>query len=324
MTSVRVSATAALLLVMTAGRLVGQAPPPPPPPPPSTVIGIVTAAPPPGVAVPAPPAPIDPSAPLPSFEVASVKKLPKGAPVTTTGSRSPGGGRITILNYPLRSTIMMAWAIRDYQVIGGESWLTTDRFTINGKAETNAPRDQLLLMLRSLLVERFNLKYHAEKRELPIYALVLAGSEWKPSARMKAVDCSAARNTPLPAGPIRPETMPCLGSMMSSPSGLRATGMTMTSFASLLGSLGGLGTVHDRTGLTGTYNIELDSSILSSRLAALSSSALVASGSENLLPSLGDGPSLGSALQDIGLKLERRREPIDALVIDSVSQPDDD
>ncbi|HEX5110058.1 MAG TPA: TIGR03435 family protein [Vicinamibacterales bacterium] len=323
MTTFRVSATAALLLALTAGRLVGQAPPPPPPPP-AAVISVVTAPPPAGATVPVPPAPIDPSAPLPSFEVASVKKLPKGATITSTGSRSPGGGRITILNYPLRSTIMMAWGIRDYQVIGGESWLTTDRFTINGKAETNAPRDQLLLMLRSLLVERFNLKYHAEKRELPIYALVLAGSEWKPSARMKAVDCSAARNAPLPTGPIRPETMPCLGSMMSSTSGLRATGMTMASFASLLGSFGGLGTVHDRTGLTGTYNIELDSSILSSRFAALSSSALVSSGSENLLPSLGDGPSLGSALQDIGLKLERRREPIDALVIDSVSQPDED
>src|SRR4029453_12221524 len=133
-----------------AGRdLIGQAPPPPPPPPPTAVLSVTTAPPAAGTAVPPPPAPIDPAAPLPSFEVASVKKLPKGAPVTTTGSRSPGGGRFTVMNYPLRSIIMMAWAIRDYQVIGGESWLTTDRFTINAKAETNVPRDQLLLMLRS-------------------------------------------------------------------------------------------------------------------------------------------------------------------------------
>lgn len=311
--------------LLTGRNLTGQAPPPPPPPPPS-VVSITTTAPPPGAtALPAPPAPIDPSAPLPSFEVASVKKLAKGATVTTSGSRIPGGGRITLMNLPLRSIIMLAWGIRDYQVIGGPGWLITDRFSVNAKAEANAPRDQLLLMLRALLVERFNLTYRAEKRELPVYVLLVAGTEWKPSARMKPVDCTAGRGaTPTPpSGPIRLESMPCSGGMMLSTSFIRATGTTMANFASMLGSLGGLGTVHDRTELKGTYTIELEANILLSRLNASLPSASLSS--ENLLPtSLGDGPSLGSALQDIGLKLERRREPTDSLVIDSVSQPDDD
>jgi uncharacterized protein (TIGR03435 family) len=312
---------------LLAGRaLIGQAPPPPPPPPPPAVAG-ATARPAAGPVVPPPPAPIDPAAPLPSFEVASVKKLPKGAPVTTTGSRTPGGGRFTVMNYPLRSIIMMAWAIRDYQVIGGESWLTTDRFTINAKAETNAPRDQLLLMLRALLVERFNLKYHAEKRELPVYVLLVAGNEWKPSARMKPVDCSAGRGAvPQPGAPIRLDAMPpCSGGTMLSTNMIRSTNTTMANFASILGSLGNLGTVHDRTGLTGNYTIELEASILLNRLNASLPSAALSSENQNLLPtSLGDGPSLGSALKDIGLKLERRQEPTDSLVIESVSQPDDD
>ena len=216
--SPRRGTAAILVLCLLAGRgLSGQAPPPPPPP--SAVIGIVTGAPPAGATLPAPPAPIDPSAPLPSFEVASVKKLPKGATVTTSGSRNPGGGRISLMNLPLRSIIMMAWAIRDYQVIGGPAWLTTDRFSINAKAETNVPRDQLLLMLRALLVERFNLKYRAEKRELPVYVLLVAGSEWKPSAHMKPVDCTAGRGaTPTPpSGPIRLDSMPCSGGCLRCP-----------------------------------------------------------------------------------------------------------
>jgi uncharacterized protein (TIGR03435 family) len=95
----------------------------------------------------------------------------------------------------------------------------------------------------------------------------------------------------------------------------------MTNFVSLLGSLGGLGTIHDRTGLTGTYYIELDASP-TALLRSLSASQITSS--DNLLPTVGDGRSLSSAVQDLGLKLERRREPVDVLVIDSVSQPDED
>jgi uncharacterized protein (TIGR03435 family) len=198
--------------------------------------------------------------------------------------------------------------------------MTSDRFTINAKAEDNAPRDQLLLMIRRVLAERFQLKYHGETREMPAYVLVTAEPEWKPNDRMRPVDCTAGRGAaPPPAGPIRPETMPCGGTMLST-AGIQARGVTMASFVSLIGSLGGLGTVHDRTGLTGTYHIELDAS----PTALIRSLSAQLATSDNLLPSLGDGPSLATAVQDLGLKLERRREAVDVLVIDSVSQPDED
>jgi len=81
--------------------------------------------------VPPPLVPPDPSIPLPSFEVASVKKLTK--PPTSSGSRS-GPGRMVYTNVPLRTLMMQAWGIRDYQIIGGAGWGKNDRFVIIGTA----------------------------------------------------------------------------------------------------------------------------------------------------------------------------------------------
>jgi len=89
--------------------------------------------------------------------------------------------------------------------------------------------------------------------------------------------------------------------------------------ASLLGSLAGLGQVQDRTGLKGTYRFTLDSSVIDSRL-----NASLQSTGDSLLPNVSSGGSIGSSIQDLGLKLERRKEPVDVLVIESVSQPDED
>ena len=88
------------------------------------------------------------------------------------------------------------------------------------------------------------------------------------------------------------------------------TGTTST-LASLLGSLGGLGQVQDRTGLTGTYRFSLDSSVIEGRL-----SASLPSTGDSLLPNVSSGGSIASAVQDLGLKLERRKEPVDVLVIE--------
>jgi uncharacterized protein (TIGR03435 family) len=257
---------------------------------------------------------------LPQFEVGSVKKF-EGR-VTSTALRTPGGGRITIVNLPLRTIIMQAWGgLRDYQMSGGPGWLTTDRFTINAKAQDNAPRDQVMLMLRALLVERFQLKYRVETREMQAYVLTTAEPEWEPTSRMRPVDCTAGRGATPPAGPVRIDQMPC-GGMNLGTAGFVGRGITMTNFASLLGSLGGLGVIHDRTGLTGTYHLELD--ISPTALFRSLSSTLNPSSPDNLLPTLGDGRSLSSAVQDLGLKLDRRREPVEVLVIESVSQPDAD
>jgi len=263
---------------------------------------------------------------LPRFEVESVKKL-EGGRVTSMALRTPGGGRVTLLNLPLRTIITQAWGgLRDYQ-LGGitPSWMTTDRFTINAKAETNAPRDQVMLMLRAVLVDRFKLKYHVEKKEMQAYVLTTAEAEWKPTARMKPVDCTNAK--PLPtSGPVRPEQMVCAGGLTSlGTNGLQMRGVTMANFVSLIGSLGQLGVVHDKTGLTGTYTIDLDASP-TALLRSLSSSIALANpnSAENLLPNVAEGRSLGAAIGDLGLKLTRQKEMVEVLIIESVSQPDED
>ena len=316
-------------ILLTGHVLVGQtvfitqAPPPPPPPPASASPGA-----PGSPTTPGPPPPIGiPPEQLPRFEVESVKKF-EGR-VTSTALRTPGGGRITLLNLPLRTILMQAFGgLRDYQISGTlPGWATTDRFTINAKAETNAPRDQVMLMLRAVLVDRFKLKYHVEKKEMQAYVLTTAEPEWKPTARMKPVDCSQRGAKP-PAGPapvpIRPDQQ-CSGGIMLSTNGIQARGTTMANFVSILSSLGQLGVVHDKTGLTGTYTIELDASP-TALLRSLSSSlaSLQGGNSENLLPNVAEGRSLSAAISDLGLKLVRQKEMVDVLVIESVSQPDED
>jgi uncharacterized protein (TIGR03435 family) len=277
---------------------------------------------------PAPPPPIGiPFEELPKFEVASVKKF-EGR-VTSTALRTPGGGRITVVNLPLRTILMQAWGgLRDYQLSGGPGWMTTDRFTITAKAETNAPRDQVLLMLRAVVIDRFQMKYHVDKKEMQAYVLTTAETEWKPTARMKLVDCTGARGAlPPTPGPRTPEQMACSGGISLSTSGITARGTTMANFVSLLGSLGGLGVIHDRTGLTGTYQIELDASptaLLRSLSLAQAMAGLSGGGEPNLLPTVAEGRSLDSAIRDLGLKLTRQKEMVEVLVIDSVSQPDED
>ena len=286
--------------------------------------------------MPVPPLPIGtPPEELPRFEVASVKKHSGGS--TAMGLRSPGGGRVTVVNLPLRLLLTQAFGIRDTQVIGGPSWMTSDRFTITAKAETNAPRDQLMLMLRAVLIDRFGLTFHVEQREAQSYVLT-APPGWKPNDRIQAVDCTAggrgaappaAGAAPPAAGAARPAVVPC-GNLSLSNNVITARGLTFASFASLLGSLGGLGQVQDRTDIPGTFNFQVEAGMLLGRMtSALSTvsgggSPVITGATADLLPTLPEGPSLNDAVKGLGLELVRRNESIDVLVIDSVNQPDED
>jgi uncharacterized protein (TIGR03435 family) len=238
--------------------------------------------------------------------------------------RTPGGGRITITNLPLRTVIIQAFGgLREYEMSGGPGWLATDRFTITAKAEGNAPRDQVMLMLRALLIDRFQMTYRVEQREVQAYVLSVANPPWKETPRMRPMDC-AARGAKPPAGPgpISAAQMPC-GMTMMSTNGIQARGVPMTSFVSLLGSIGGLGVVHDRTGLTGTYHIELDASPTALLRSMAAFNAQNTPGGD-LLPAVGEGRSLGAAVSDLGLTLDRQKEMVDVLIIEGVSQPDED
>jgi uncharacterized protein (TIGR03435 family) len=130
----------------------------------------------------------------PAFDVASIK--PNKSATFNRGFSMPAD-RFEATNAPLQLLVEAAYGepgppsqmLADYQVSGGPSWINTDRFDIVAKAGSDVPvgmagARQKLLMLRTLLAERFKLTVHHETRDAPIYALVLARrtEDWGPSS----------------------------------------------------------------------------------------------------------------------------------------------
>jgi len=106
----------------------------------------------------------------PRFEVASVRVNTSNPPMQVLPTLQPGG-RVFAVNLPLRELIQAAYGLRDNQLIFS-SQIADARFDIEARAGATATRDHAVVMLRTLLAERFNLKTHAETRELPVYSLV--------------------------------------------------------------------------------------------------------------------------------------------------------
>src|SRR5688572_10157409 len=121
-------------------------------------------------------------APVERFEVASVK--PYKGPLTMIRSNNEPGGRFVAQQQSLRDLIMLAYQVRESQIIGGPAWIGSDRFDVNARANREWPPSDpaggigpLQRMLQSLLADRFKLVAHRETREMPIFALVAARSD---------------------------------------------------------------------------------------------------------------------------------------------------
>ena len=164
-----------------------------------------------------------PDGPRPSFEVATVKVNASGDMASRIGLQP--GGRLNVTNVPLRGLIRQAYALQDFQVVGGPDWLPSTRFDIVAKAASEPPINPpgtvgpMQLMLQSLLAERFNLAVHRETREMAVYALVMARSDRRlgPQLKPASVDCQAmmeaarARGGPPPLPPQGPGGRPACG-----------------------------------------------------------------------------------------------------------------
>jgi uncharacterized protein (TIGR03435 family) len=72
--------------------------------------------------------------------------------------------------------MITAYKLQEYQIVGGPTWLESDRYDITAKSEDDANEDQVVEMIGSLLEDRFKLKFHHEARELPVYALLVSKS----------------------------------------------------------------------------------------------------------------------------------------------------
>lgn len=245
--------------------------------------------------------------PDPAFEVASVKLNPDG---TAREGIEPQRNRIRFTAFPVRTLITIAYRSEEIQrfdqLIGGPSWIATERVDIDATlTEADAQRglqNLLPAMLRSLLRDRFRLKLHAETRPMPAFALVVARRDRRlgPELHESTIDCSSAATPPDP-------DRRC---------GIRATtGGVVTGRSvpapQLAGYLSGLQTVDrhvtDRTGLTGRYDFRLEYS-----------PAFVQAADAVQNP----GPSLFTALtEQLGLTLQPETVTLPVLVIDNIDRP---
>jgi uncharacterized protein (TIGR03435 family) len=259
----------------------------------------------------------------PTFEVASVRPNKTGDGRIMFGLQP--GGRFNATNVPLRLLLRQAFNVQESQIIGGPDWIGSDRFDIVAKApEGPFTADVMRPMLQSLLAERFKLVVHNETREMPIYALVKARADGKlgPNLAPAAVDCAAVMRGrrgggPPPAPPQPGQKLEC--GFMIGPGRLNAGGVPLSNLAQTLSPQVGR-IVLDKTELTGNYDFELTYSFegLGSVFPG-GGPPLVNGAPAPVDPNM---PNLFTALQEqLGLKLDSQRGPVDVIVIDSVEQP---
>jgi uncharacterized protein (TIGR03435 family) len=274
---------------------------------------------------------------LPAFEVASVKPNK-----SRDGDRSFGlaSGRFTATRSTLRELVGLAYQLQDgrlrhdSQISGGPNWINSDHFDIVAKAEgdsfgfdaaipAGAARpgeisaiDQVRMMLRTLLADRFKLTVHSEMRELPIYALVMARNDGKlgPQLRRADLDCVALRDDGRGSASPEPRKAICGGFRGLGPGGSTGHAVPMSLLAKHVeGSVDRV--VLDRTGLTGRFDLDLQWTPDQPQRPGAPESRTVDP----------NGVSIFTALQEqLDLKLESTKGPVDVLLIDHVERPTPD
>ena len=260
----------------------------------------------------------------PSFEVASVKRNTSGT--TRIAVNVQPGGRFTVTNMPLRTLIMNAYQLQSSQLIGAPDWIATERFDIVAKMaeDTNSAQGaarpgDTRLMLRPLLAERFRLEVHNEQRELPIYALVVANRDGQlgASLRRSDIDCVAlAATTPTAPQPPNADRPTC--GMRLTPGLLTAGAIPLSQFTNALAPFLER-IVINRTELVGNFDMDL------SWTPEQVPQGTPPPGAPPLPAIDPSGPSIFTAIQEqLGLKLESTKGPVDVLVIDHVEQPTPD
>ena len=222
----------------------------------------------------------------PAFEAAAIKVSKAGDESSTWHS---GKGRLTMDNLSVRQIIQAAYGVKENRLTG-PGWIDGARYHIDAKADSNVNDGQLMPMLQTLLAERFHLVLHREKKEIAAYALVAA----KGGIKMK---------------PATPGDRSQLNSRNGS---LTARNVTMAKLAEFLTSQLERPVV-DETG-TGEGHFDFTLEFANERMQR----AAEADGGTTAKPSL-----FTALPEQIGLRLEARKVPVEVLVIDRVEPPTD-
>ena len=282
------------------------------------------------------------------FEVTSVKRNTSGQGFITFDFQP---GRLSLINVPVRQLIVRAYQVQPFQVAGGPSWIASDRFDVIAKAPEAVTPAQTNVMLQALLADRFKLVVHKEERSGDIFRLVKARADGRLGDALKpaAVDCASRRGGPpglggpLPAaggravgpgpGPANvavpgPGGTPGPGGgpggclMMIGPGRLEMAGQPLATLANSLAQQLGR-PVRDETGLAGAYDLTL--TFLPDSAGRGMPIGPPPPGAPELPPIDPNAPSLTTALvEQLGLKLEATRGPMDMIVIDRIEQPTED
>jgi uncharacterized protein (TIGR03435 family) len=260
-------------------------------------------------------------APTPSFEVASIKPSKPDSPGVML--RITPGGKLSAQNVTLKMLTEEAYDVKDSQISQAPPWFDSDHYDIEAKPEDavaaamdKLPPDQrktqLMQMVQGLLADRFKLQVGHDTKDFPVYALVVAknGPKLKVSD-FKPPDHPADLPPPAKGGAPSPG-----GIWMQGPGNLTSTGIDLKVFATVLSRMGDLGRiVVDKTGLTGRYDFTLKWTPDNQQQAQ--------AGPPPAAPSPeSSGASLFTAIQEqLGLKLEPQKAPMDVLVIQHVEKP---
>jgi uncharacterized protein (TIGR03435 family) len=276
-----------------------------------------------------------------AFEVISVKAIPsqqvggRGSVGACSGNPQIEPARFAASRATVYSLIAWAHAkscpnAEAHDLIsGGPAWIKSDLFEIQAVIPQGNPtytvrqlRDgeapKLQLMIQNLLQDRFKLKAHSENRDMSIYALVVnkGGPKLKP---FEKGSCGEPALLPLKPGQKPPCGYGVGVDPLSLKLGVGGTGVTLEQFAQML-TLALDRPVIDKTGLSGVFDIHVYSAVEGTRIAQL----LIEQPPLDVNPGLVSepAPSIFAAIQDqLGLKLEPMKGPVEVLVIDHAEKP---
>ncbi len=231
-----------------------------------------------------------------AFDVASVKPTPpegRGGIV----HQPPGGQSYEGIGASLRIIMTVAYTVTDRQIAGGPDWINSDRWNIEAKADRRGTSDELHAALAALLEERFKLKIRHETRELPVYILTVD----KKGSKMPLHDPTDLKHEPIGGGP----------------GGLSGENVTMNYFAFFLSRILDLNVI-DRTQLPDHYDVKFN---FVPDKVALGRAGGPEGGATPVVP---EGPDIFTALREqLGLRLEKGKGPVDYLVIEHAEKPSD-
>ena len=253
--------------------------------------------------------PAGPPANGPTFEVVSIKRVTDIRNQHSIGEQP--GGRFVISGVTIAAVINRAYPSDTSELIGAPGWVGADFYDLTAQAGRDVPREQMDLMLRAMLAERFKLAVHYELHEGPVYALVLARADGKlgPDIKRSDLDCdailAARRAGSKEPSPATSNGAPACGTrMFGEDAGLKVLlgARPLSALATLIRG-GAERAVVDKTGLNGNYDITLNYTLATD-------------------PPPGNPPNIFTALQEqLGLKLEPDRAPLKILVIDRIERP---